>query len=424
MNLSEIREYIGNILDYQPEITTYQKQLDDVINEQYFRLFNAKPYTFAQKQVLIKARKDVDLPNLIVTNASNLITLSVAGFTQEMEGMVIEFDGVEYEIAWVDTVLRAYLTEVYAGATATLTAKVKFRYIDMPSDCVEIMQVMKRAMTLTPQEPGRMVPVTRYEDEYYNLPLNEVNLPNYWVPYDDYSIGAPKFMQFTKTTSGSGHGIRTLELAATWSYGGRESALSKVTTLSLIDTEKVQFTYTNLANSTGLHYKVYVRCTEIGMNKFYHVSDDAGTAEFAPSGGGTFTFTLPVSGFTDAFETLNTRYSEVDGNTQRIRLYPRQDQDFELTVRYMYRPKKLIDDADTPEIPSISHQILAYMTLRDIFVKFDNTAQAQLYDRKVVQEILKIDQRYLNQIAKRYIKRMMTSGRTDPVPLYTPLTRT
>ena len=90
----------------------------------------------------------------------------------------------------------------------------------------------------------------------------------------------------------------------------------------------------------------------------------------------------------------------------------------------MYRPKKLIDDTDTPEIPSISHQILAYMTLRDIFVKHDNTAQAQLYDRKVVQEILKIDQRYLNQIAKRYIKRMMTSGRTDPVPLYTPLTRT
>ena len=51
MNLAEIREYIGNILDYQPEITTYQKQLDNVINEQYFRLFNAKPYTFAQKEI-------------------------------------------------------------------------------------------------------------------------------------------------------------------------------------------------------------------------------------------------------------------------------------------------------------------------------------------------------------------------------------
>ena len=47
-----------------------------------------------------------------------------------------------------------------------------------------------------------------------------------------------------------------------------------------------------------------------------------------------------------------------------------------------------------------------------------------MYDRKVAQEMLKIEQRYLNQIAKRYIKRMMSGRRTDPVPLYTPLTRT
>lgn len=424
MNLADIRKYVGNILDYQPDITTYKQQLDDVINEQYFRLFNAKPFTFAQKETLIKARKDITVKSVIVTNNSNSITTAASQFTSTMDGMIIDIDGVEYQIAYVNTGLQAYLTEVYAGSTATLDTTVKFRYLDMPSDCVEILQVMKRAMTLTPQEPGRMVAVTRYEDEFYNLPLNEVNLPNYWVPFDDYSITPPKFMTFTKTTSGSGHGVRKLELAATLSFAGKESGLSAVTTLSLIDTEKVQFTYTNLQNNTGLKYKVYVRCPEIGLNKFYHVSDDVGTAEFAPSGGGTFTFTLPLTGFTDNFETRQARYSEVDGNTQRIRLYPRQDQDFELTVRYMYRPKKLIDDTDTPEIPSISHQILAYMTLRDIFVKHDNNSQAQMYDRKVVQEMLKIEQRYLNQIAKRYVKRMMTSGRTDPVPLYTPLTRT
>jgi hypothetical protein len=36
--------------------------------------------------------------------------------------------------------------------------------------------------------------------------------------------------------------------------------------------------------------------------------------------------------------------------------------------------------------------------------------------------MLKIEQRYLNSIAKRYIKQFMEGGRTDPVPLYTPLT--
>jgi len=424
MNLAEIREYVGNILDYQPNITTYKQQLDDVINEQYFRLFNLKPFTFAQKEIKISAKTDIVVTGVVVTNNNNSITTSASQFTSDMDGMIIEIENVEYQIAYVNTGLQAFLTEVYAGSTATVSTTVKFRYLDMPSDCVEILQVMKRAMTLTPQEPGRMIAVTRYEDEYYNLPLNEVNLPNYWVPYDDYSITPPKYMTFSKTTSGSGHGVRKLELAATFSFAGKESALSATTTLSLADTEKVQFTYTNLENLTGLKYKVYVRSPDIGLNKFYTVADDAGTAEFAPSGGGTFTFTLPLVNFTDNFETKQERYSEVDGNTQRIRLYPRQDQDFELTVRYMYRPMKMIDDTDTPEIPSISHQILAYMTLRDIFVKHDNISQAQMYDRKVVQEMLKIEQRYLNQIAKRYVKRMMLMGRTDPVPLYTPLTRT
>lgn len=424
MNLADIRQYVGNILDYQPDITTYKQQLDNVINEQYFRLFNSKPFTFAQKEVLLKARQDVVITNVVVTNNSNSITNAAAQFTSAMDGMIIDIDGVEYQIAYVNTTIQAFLTEVYAGATATIDSTVKFRYLDMPSDCVEILQVMKRAMTLTPQEPGRMVAVTRYEDEFYNLPLNEVNLPNYWVPFDDYSITAPKFMTFSKTTSGSGHGVRELELAATLTFAGKESALSTATTLSLADTEKVQFTYVNLQNSTGFKYKVYVRSPSIGLNKFYQVQDDAGTMEFFPSGGGTFTFTLPLVNFTDNFETQQPRYSEVDGNTQRIRLYPRQDQDFELTIRYLYRPKKLIDDTDTPEMPSISHQIIAYMTLRDIFVKHDNTTQAQMYDRKVAQEMLKIEQRYLNQIAKRYIKRMMSGRRTDPVPLYTPLTRT
>ena len=182
MNLADIRKYVGNILDYQPDIITYKQQLDNVINEQYFQLFNAKPFTFAQKETLIKARKDITVKSVIVTNNSNTITTAVSQFSSTMDGMIIDIDGVEYQIAYVNTGLQAFLTEVYTGSTATLDTTVKFRYLDMPSDCVEILQVMKRAMTLTPQEPGRMVAVTRYEDEFYNLPLNEVNLPNYWVP--------------------------------------------------------------------------------------------------------------------------------------------------------------------------------------------------------------------------------------------------
>ena len=172
--------------------------------------------------------------------------------------------------------------------------------------------------------------------------------------------------------------------------------------------------------------RVYVRCTEAGINKFYNIPESGtGTSiyEYNPTKTGAYQYATDtdLTDFNDSFELTYSRYDGVDGNLQRIRMYPRQSQNYSITVRYMYRPIELIDDADTPEFPSASHQILAYMALRDIFVKHDNDAQAAMYDRKVVQEMLKIEQRYLNSIAKRYIKRFMAGGRTDPVPMYTPL---
>tara|TARA_R100001594_G_scaffold6004_2_gene17675 strand:+ start:10544 stop:11830 length:1287 start_codon:yes stop_codon:yes gene_type:complete len=426
MKLSEIRSYIGNILDYQPSITSYQNQLNDVINENYFRLFSEKPFTFAQKQVLVSATKDDELASITVTNNSATIT-STALFTTNMAGQVIDILDVEYTIAWVATTSTAYLTAVYAGSSGTPAATVKYRYLDLPQDCVEIMQVLKRSMQMTPAEPGRMVPVTRYEDEYWNLPLNEVNIPNYWVPYDDYSLIPPKAPTITAVTSGSGRGVRTLEFAVSYRFADRESALSPITSISLIDTQLPAITISALPNSSGMYRRVYVRCPEAGINKFYNISETTSGGSlfaFLPTSNGTFNYATDtsLSDFDDAFELTYKAYSGVDGNIQRIRMYPRQDQDYELTVRYMYRPKKLIDDADTPEFPSAHHHVLAYMSLRDIFIKHDNDAQAALYDRKVAQEMLKIEQRYLNSIAKRYIKQFMGPNRLDPVPLYTPLT--
>ena len=128
--------------------------------------------------------------------------------------------------------------------------------------------------------------------------------------------------------------------------------------------------------------------------------------------------------FEDDFEFNTEPYTAIDGNTQRIRLYPRQDQDYDITVRYMFRPQPLVNDNDTPEMPSSAHHILAYMALRELFVKLDNLPQANMYERKVAQEMVKLEQRYLTQIPRRFVKRGMLDGVVNPLPLYTPLTRT
>ena len=100
MKLSEIRDYIGNILDYQPSITAYQNQLNDIINENYFKLFSEKPFTFAQKQVLINANADVSISIGVGLNSAS-ITSAGNLFVDSMAGQVIDIDDVEYTIAWV-----------------------------------------------------------------------------------------------------------------------------------------------------------------------------------------------------------------------------------------------------------------------------------------------------------------------------------
>ena len=165
----------------------------------------------------------------------------------------------------------------------------------------------QRAMTMTPQEPGRMVPVTRYEDEYYNLPLNEVNLPNYWIQYDDYSLNPPKAPTITAVTSGSGRGVRTLEFAVSYIFADRETALSPVTSISLADTELPAITLSTLPNNSGRYRKVYVRCPEAGINKFYNIPESSSGLSlyvYPPTSNATFNYANATSltDFDDSFE--------------------------------------------------------------------------------------------------------------------------
>ena len=196
MRLVDLRNMIANIVDYDPAVDTYRQQITDLINDSYYRLYTTKQFTFAQKETIVKAYKDIEL-NVIspgTTTAQLTLAVGVTPAPTHWEGQVIEIDGVEYEIAWVQNTTTLWLTTdtpSYATAT-TFAAKIKFRYLDLPTDCVSIMNVVKRSMALTPQEPGMFTALARYEDEYYNLPLDEVNLPNFWVPYDEYHVSTPR----------------------------------------------------------------------------------------------------------------------------------------------------------------------------------------------------------------------------------------
>jgi hypothetical protein len=429
MRLSEIRDYITNILDYDPTNTTFDGQTDDVINDCYRRLFSEKPFIFAQKEAIIQAQKDESLT--ITPSSGNNSATTTGVFPEWIEGHIIEFNGVEHIV-----VFRASNTQIYINANFTTgvagTATFKMRYIDLPQDCIQVMQVAKRSLTITPVEPGRMVPLSRYEDEWYNLPLDEVNMPHYWIQYDDFNIVAPRKVNASATVTGAGRGVRTVDVAMTYSYGNgstfRESALSAVTSVSLADNQDLLISPVSLGSgvNSGIYRKIYVRCSTENLNVFRLATTSGGVSVFNPTYAVATAFTLLslANLQSQLFENDNPRYEYPDGNTQRIRLYPRQDALYNLTVRYMYKPPRLVEEHDAPEFPSAHHLVLAYMALEQIYMKTDNLTQSGMYRMKADSEMIKMERRYLTQAPKRFVKQFMPDGMTDAQPIYTALTHT
>ena len=92
-------------------------------------------------------------------------------------------------------------------------------------------------------------------------------------------------------------------------------------------------------------------------------------------------------------------------------------------MRYVYIPKRLQEPTDTPELPQSHHLILAYACLMDVLGKHDNPTLAGIYRRKYERELIKIEQRFLTQKPRRFVKGFMKESGVDTVPMFTPLKR-
>ena len=431
MNLREIREYIANITDYDPNVNKdYSAQVDNVINETYRMLFSEKEFTFAQKEVKIQIYTDA-------TYTASGVTGIIAGLTQIVinpsipdwvEGNIIEIDGVEHDVIYKASAITIYIKGSFAFIGQTI--KFKQRYIRLPKDCVSLLQVGKRSMSISPTAVGRYIPLTRYEDEYYNLPLDEVKIPNYWIMQDSEYVSAPPVVLIpTATATSAGQGSRTVRLAYTYvKYPANgqtselESGLSPFSeALTLTDAQRITLTSSLDLTKIGYARRFYIKnsATTPQFDGVYQIGTlkdvSASLAENID-----FTQTEFDNG---SFVLNNPRYTFTDGYVQRIRLYPRQSSDYELSVRYIYRPTRLQEDTDTPDLPQSHHLVLAYGSLMDIFNKHDNAQMSRIYRAKYNEELIKLEQRFLTQKPRRWVKGYMQESGVDTVPMWTPLKR-
>ena len=433
-DLRSLREYVANVLDYDPENETYKREIDRLLNEADRSICLSKPFTFINKSVDFQVYKDASpqLGTKTVTATNGTQAISALNFFEDwMVNQEIELDGQTYIINYVQSPTNALIDRDFEGVTGNYETSVINRYIDLPDDCTTVLNVARRTNTRTPNEPGLLSPLTRYEDEWHNLPLGETNVPIYWLYHDPTYINGPRQSFSISTTSASGRGVRTLEFTSTFIRGGRESAHGKVVKQTFQNNEDVVITPPVVGLSTGLRKRYYFRCRELGYNAWRLIRDEAaGAGEFmdiAPNDSTARTLSyLSESNLTDSEGLyLDPRFDYADGFTQRIRLYPRQDKDYTFTVRYMQRHVPMQEDNDVSAIPPDHRMLIAYKALSDIFVKHDNLTQSELYRRRFDEMLLRLERRYLITPARRIVKgNWLTNMEPNSFNRYTTLVHT
>lgn len=410
MDLKSLRAYVANVLDYNPDNETYKVQIDQLLNDAYDMLVNAEPWPWAQQEEVVTVRPDVPV-TVTFTNGLASFTVPAGGLDDSMDGHYIEIPGAPQpiRIGWIESATVGWLTGVFDGATVTVAGNVVYRYLHLPTTAQETMQVLMRDTNnnASPSPVGVMVPLLRGQDEMLNLSFGTVGTPQTWVPADPDFIPTPRGVTGVALTPSIGQGARTVDIAMTYLWGGRESGLSPYKTYTLTATDLVTLTPPANPGATPFYRRYYVRCPGLGLNGWYRLRDVlTKQSDVSPLGGVTLTPALSQATLEgEAFALLEPRYkSSPAGIGRRIRPYPRQAVKTEITVRSITRPRRLEEDFDTSIVPVENRVVLAQMALEKACLKHDQAALSQVYASKANDIIRKMAATYLIEKSSRIIK--------------------
>lgn len=411
MNLAEVRDMIGSIVDYSPNVQTYKDEVTRVVNQLYLEMFADKKWQFAQKTRELTAYKDV---TGVGNTGAGAFTSTTAVFAGWMEGQIIEISGGtwtgvalsgEYLIRKVSSTTVAYLDNLDGTAATSGTTSapadytVKHRYVDMPEDCVKVINVgtRKPAQSSATASGSATLPfasLSRHLDEELDLDLDIVGLPTDWVRYDDYRISQPITAPTLSAVAGS-LAAGTYYVRYVLQDSNRKSAPSPESSVVLTATGGIDITagLQNTGANSGIVKQVYIRTPEsMALYKTSNSTVDETTA------------LLSALAYDAAYLTSADRIPEHGGQYTRMRLYPRQDSDLTVTVRYLFQPPSLIEDTDVPLLPPSHHNYLVYRACQELFVKHNNVQHSELYRRKADSELLRMENRYLTEGATHWVK--------------------
>lgn len=460
MNLKDLRNFVSNILDYNPDVSAYKQEVTSVLNRIYISHFTARPWEYAQKQVKLAAYTDITIDgvatagaavlsrNGVVNSGAVVINPSTESWVQQ--GVICEivtpstaFDGTVYPagkefiiatradgagptsvLYLIDPVMdpasspfNDCLVRGPVGADLPVKVIFKHRHLTLPPDLVDILYFGLRGRGVGVRQPFFNLP--KFYDEAYNLNLDIVARPTDWIMGEPLTIRTPitepSLLVGGRPTSvpviGEYRGAYVFEPTGPWDplivkpqsapiFTTATQVNAIPASLEMLNMEQTDTNpYPTWTRKTGLYKKIYIK--QPASNKFFEYDgttvdvDQVNSNTLAPNG-------LDIGlGDPTAMPNLDV---DSDGLYQTARLYPRQSEDYEINIRYLYRPTIMEDDHDVPATPKDTHLFLAYMAISEIFYKHSDLTQGRLYEQKAQKELLKIENKYLHQRDSLHIK--------------------
>jgi hypothetical protein len=441
MNLGELLDFCGNLLDYDPSNSTYREQLVSLLNDAQTRCLTDRPWAFCSRDRKLQAWTDSTL-QLTFTNGQAQVTgagfpLSADPVTpgSNLAGAVLTFTDSAgtahtHHVAWVELTTRLYVDRAYTGVSGAYTATVQRREVYLPSDCMTVQNVSDPHVGI----PAKALFLSKWEREDANLDPSLLGTIEAYLPSEGKRVAAPVVPRGVATVAAVGQGARTIHLYMVNVEGpaaqnfptydaqyssGFESALSKVATYTLTDTQTLQLTPETIGNETGLYRRYYFTCPEANILapvRIRHADTEdplpVGVDTVAPTGGITLKPDLSLATLdSQAFHARAIRYRFNQAAVyQSIELYPHVAADQDVNVRMVIAPTRMQEDQDAPLVPAAYAQIVAYAALESLALKVDNAALSQVYARKKDVLYKAMEQRYLKEVPRRIIKGLPTAG--------------
>jgi hypothetical protein len=447
VNLGQLIDFVGNLLDYDPTNDTYRSQLVSILNDAQARILTDRPWDFAIRDRKLKVFTDTTFSFTFTNGSDQLAGVAIPVSTDQVlpgsdfalaEVRVTDSNGATFThtLMWVKNATTAFIDRPFVGVTGTYTAGIRRRDIYLPSDCLQVQNVSDPSVGI----PAKALFLSQWELEDNNLDPDLLGTIEAYIPTSGKVIRAPNTARGISVVAGVGQGARTVNVYMVNVQGpaatnfevypkdasdGWESAFSKVATYSLTDTETLSFQPEPLDPQTGLWRRYYFTCPEAGILapvRIRHVEP----AE--PTGVATGTDTVPpdnpaVGGMvllpdlslsnlsTQGFQASAIRYRwNQSAAYQSIRLYPHVSGDQDLNVRMLINPARLQEDQDAPLVPHAYAQVIAYAALESLALKVDNPALSAVYQRKRDTLYKQMEQAYLKAVPRRIIKGNPTAG--------------